>query len=258
MVLLMESLSTPRGASGSRRVSPLFFHARNTERAAKPRTPTIAEEDCYAARDAVARADENAAPECSAQAWHSPACTPPSAAATCTPGASPAPPSACGASLAALPRAPLSPLPNGMDTLALVGATPRPFAAAERPQDFSFSGVCADVDLSSPLPSFAVRDCNEVSLTPFASPVGAEELGTRVLAACLECGATLTLHSRAGASPATDVAECYTPTLVDPSAESPTVKAASRRLSASTDLLMVRPAAACSPAHLQCALTAAS
>jgi len=145
-----------------------------------------------------------------------------------------------------------------MDTLALVGATPRPFAvAAERMHDFSF-GVGADVDLSSPLPSFAVRDCNEVSLTPFASPVGAEELGTRVLAACLAGGATLTLHLRAGSSPAADAAGCYTPTLVDPSAESPTVKAASRRLSASTDLLMVRPAAACSPAHLQCALTAAS
>ena len=242
MVLLMESLSTPRGASGSRRVSPLLFA--RTERAPKPRTPTIAEEECCAPRDAAAAADENAAPEGGARAWHSPACTPPCAAAapTCSPA------SVCGASPASplMPRAPLSPLSNGMDTLALVGATPRPFAAAAAQRgmdaDFSFCNVGADVDLSSPLPSFAVRDCNEVSLTPFASPVGGDELGARSRAARAPRGAMLTPHARAGASPAADAAGCYTVAFVDPSAESPAVKAASRRLSSTTDLLMVRPA----------------
>ena len=173
MVLLMESLSTPRGASGSRRISPLFF-TRNAERTSRPRTPTIAEEDTQsAARDAVARADENAAP----QAWQSPACTPPCAASCSTVSPSPLP--AC--SPASAPRVPLSPLANGMDALALVGATPRPYThAAAESKDFSFGVVSADVDLSSPLPSFAVRDFNEVSLTPFASPVScADELGAR-------------------------------------------------------------------------------
>lgn len=172
MVLLMESLMESRGASGARRVSPLVLARRILpwERPGKPRTPTIAED---VASEAEAQDDENAVPQCVAEAWQSP-CTPPCAAA-CSPTPSEQQASCC-ASPASAPRQPLSPLGNGMDTLALVGATPRPFAAAGDDR-FSF-GVAVDVDLASPLPSFAVRDANEIALSPFASPFAASDVGT--------------------------------------------------------------------------------
>lgn len=173
MVLLMESLLESRGASGSRRISPApLLQARPHGRGARPRTPTIAEEDCSAQRTAAEQAGENENAACCAQ--QSP-CTPPcAAAALCSPMASAAALqlSPCCASPASAPRLPLSALENGMDALALVGATPRPFAAASggRSDDFSFAtAVSFDVDLLSPLPSFAAREGE--ALTPFASPL---------------------------------------------------------------------------------------